>query len=88
MTTRYIDMKQYDADSRVIAWMEANELDPGNIPAAQYVQVSGEYLILQEFILGPEGFKLPLLDSSGEVCAWQKQTITRPLVSAPEDHGL
>jgi len=88
MTTRYIDLSQYDADPRVIAWLEANEIDPRDTPAVQHVQVSGGHLILQEFVRGPEGFKLPIHDENGEACAWQKQTITRPLLSAPEDHGL
>ena len=88
MTNRYIDLNQYDADPRVMAWMQANGIDPNNAPAAQYAQVAGNHLILQVWKLGEDGHKLPVHDDAGEVCAWQKQTVDVPLLSAPEDHGL
>ena len=88
MTNRHIDLNHYDGDPRVIAWLEANGLVASEVPAAQYVQVAGEHLIYQEFLCGEDDFKLPLHDSTGEACAWQKRTVTAPLLSAPEDHGL
>lgn len=89
MSNRYIDLSQYDADPRVMAWLEANGLDPYHVPAAQHVQVTGGHLVVQKFATGPDGHKIPLLDRvTEELCGWQKVTVTLPLLSAPEDHNL
>lgn len=85
---RYIDMNQYDGDPRVISWLEANDLNPCDVPAAQYIQVAGDNLIYQEFVKGPDGHKLPIHDKDGEACAWHKVLRMVPLLSAPEDHNL
>lgn len=89
MSHRYVDLNLPDIpDARVIAWLEANEIDPADTPSAQYVQVTDEYLIYQEFSTGPDGHRLPIHDSKGEACAWQKRMVTAPLLSRPEDHNL
>jgi hypothetical protein len=88
LTNRYIDLNQYDADPRVIAWLEAHDINPSDVPSAQYAQVAGGRLIYQEFLKGTDGHKLPIHDGNGEACAWQKRTTSVPLLSAPENHGL
>lgn len=89
MSIRYIDINLPGLpDPRVVAWLEANNIDPGNTPAAQYIQVTDEHLIYQEFAKSPDGFKLPIHDSKGEAVGWQKQMMSAPLLSAPENHGL
>lgn len=75
-------------DPRVIAWLEANNIDPKNIPAAQEALVEDNRVTLIEYVLGADGFKLPMHDSAGELTSWVKHTITVPLRSAPENHGL
>jgi len=89
MTYRYVDLNVPNLpDPKICAWLEANGIDPELAPAAQYAQVTDEFVIYQEFMRGPDGFKLPVHDSKGEACAWQKHIQVRPLVSPPEDHGL
>ena len=88
-TSRYIDLSQYDADPRVMAWLEANALDPNHVPAAQHAHVTGGHLVIQKFETGPDGHKIPLHDRiTGELCGWQKVTVTVPLHSSPEEHNL
>lgn len=89
MSHRYIDLNLPEIpDARIVAWLEANGIDPNNTPSAQYVQVTDEYLIYQEFRRGSDGHKLPIHDNQGEACAWQKRVVTAPLLSRPEDHNL
>jgi hypothetical protein len=89
MRNRYIDLSQYDADPRVMAWLEANGLDPHEIPANQHAQIFGEHLTVIEFVLeqtvpGAPPHKTMADDGSG----YKKRLRTVPLLSAPEDHNL
>lgn len=86
---KYIDLNLPDLPGpRAMAWLKANGIDPSDVPAAQYVQVTDSHLIYQAFKRGPDGHKLPILDSNGDACAWEKQMMSAPLLSAPEDHNL
>lgn len=86
---KYVDLNFSDLpDPRVVAWLEANGIDPSDVPAAQYVRVTDEHLLYQTFATGPDGHKLPIHNSSGEAVAWQLQMMSAPLLSAPEDHNL
>jgi hypothetical protein len=75
-------------DPDVVSWLEANGIDPSATPAAQYVQIAGGRINYLEFTVGEDGHKQPVLDEQGEVCAWQKHWVSRPLLSAPENHNL
>jgi len=75
-------------DPRIVAWLEANNIDPKNTPAAQEALVEDNRVTLIEYVLGADGFKLPVHDSDGEPIGWVKHTVTVPLISAPENHEL
>lgn len=69
-------------EPRVIAFLEANHIDPLNTPAAQEVLVTGEHLAYVEFSRDEEGNRI--LGGDG----FLKHLKVVPLLSAPENHGL
>lgn len=86
---QYYDLNQPTLpDPRVVSWLEANNIDPSSTPAVQYVQVAGGRIQYLEFMTGADGHRLPIHDGSGEVCAWHKRLVSKPLLSTPETHGL
>jgi len=90
MTKRILDFESYDhPDPRVIAWIEANKLDPNLIPANKPVVINGDKITVTEFVMeqtvpGAPPHKTMASDGSG----LKKTQRTVPLLSAPEDHGL
>ena len=90
MTYRELDLSGYNhPDERVMAWIEANNLDPNLIPADLPVIINGDKLTVTEFLLeqtvpGAPPHKTMAEDGSG----LKKTTRTVPLLSAPEAHGL
>lgn len=76
-------------DPQIMAWFEANGIDPNNVPAAQEVLVEDGKLTYIEFemrqtVPGAPPHKTLASDGSGYI----KRLRTVPLVSAPEDHNL
>lgn len=90
MTERMIDFESYeDADSRLLAWVRANGLDPWQLPRAQSAVIEDGNLTVTEWILeqtvpGAPPHKTLREDGSG----YKNRLRTVPLLSAPEDHGL
>jgi len=75
-------------DPRIIAWLEANDIDPSGVPAAQEALVENGQITIVEYVRNADGFKVPVHDSDGELTGWVRHLITLPLLSAPENHGL
>ena len=71
-------------EPRVIAWLEANGIDPKTTPAAQEVLVTDDHLAYVRWISDPEtgAYKIRGGDS------FLKEIVVVPLLSAPENHGL
>ena len=74
---------------QVMAWFEANGIDPGNVPAAQEVLVKDGELTFVEFLLEqtvPGAPPHKTMDADGS--RYKKVLRTIPMTSAPEAHGL
>lgn len=71
-------------DPKSVAWLEANNIDPSSVPAAQKALIDEEGLTLLFFIEDTDGGKI-LHENGNE---WKKELRTVPLVSAPETFGL
>ena len=90
MSKRTIDFESYDmADPRVMGWIEANGLDPHNIPLSSSAVIQDGNLTVTEWLLeqtvpGAPPHKTLADDGNG----YKKTRRTVPLLSAPEDHGL
>lgn len=69
-------------DPRVLAWLQANHIDPKSVPAEQEVLVTDEHMAYAEFLSNDDGTKV--LGGFG----YLKQLKTVPLISAPENFGL
>lgn len=83
MTARGVNINFSELpDPRVIAWLEANGIDPATVPAAQEVLVSTDHMAYVEFIVDEQGKKI-----QGSY-SYLKQIKTVPLISAPENFGL
>ena len=89
MSSRTIDLSKYDVDPRVIAWLEANGIDPSNSPADQEAHIADGTLTIQEWELtqGPDDTR-PHRTLNSEGNGWVRVTRTLALASPPEDHGL
>jgi hypothetical protein len=85
--SRRIDLSVFDADPRVIAWLDANGIDANHTPAAQEVLIEGDQLTYIEFLLGLDGCKVLSHRDDGSPF-YEKQLKTVTLVSAPENFGL
>jgi hypothetical protein len=70
-------------DPQRIAWMEANGIDPFSVPAAQEVLVTDHEIKFVQFVRSPDGIKK--LSAEG---GYEKELVTLPLISAPQNHGL
>jgi len=87
MSTRGVNLN-FDSipDPRAIAWLEANNLDPQDVPAAQEALVHDGHgvpvLAIAVFTRDQDGNKI--IGSFGFV----KHIRVVPLLSAPEDHNL
>jgi len=90
MTKRIFDFEAYPCpDPRVMAWIEANGLDPNLIPVAFPAVIEGDKLTVTEFILEQsDPNKPPHKAVSTDGSGFKKTQRTVPLLSAPEDHGL
>jgi hypothetical protein len=66
-----------------VEWIKANELDPFSVLHRQNVYVDEHAITLKRFILTVG--KAKQLDPDGNPLT---QTVTVPLISAPENHGL
>lgn len=90
MTKRVFDFEAYDCpDPRVMAWIEANGLDPALIPVALLAVIEGDRLTVTEFILRQtDPHKPPHKVVASDGSGFEKRERTVPLLSAPEDHGL
>lgn len=90
MTKRIINFESYDmAEPRLLAWIEANGLDPWQLPHAQSAVIEDGNLTVMEWILEqtvPGAPPHKTLADDGE--GYKKARRTVPLLSAPEDHGL
>lgn len=87
MTSRRINLDTpILPDPQMIAWMEANGINPSAVPAAQEVLVEDGRITYVEFELTPDGAKIIDHDGGDPRCRSFLRTV--PLVSAPEDHGL
>ncbi|MET4095112.1 hypothetical protein [Arthrobacter sp. UYCu712] len=87
MTARRINLDVPNLpDPRLIAWFEANGIDPGQVPAAQEVLIDGDQLTYVEFYRDPTGAKI--LDEDGGDPHYRKVLRTVTLTSAPENFGL
>ena len=90
MTKRIIDFEAYEmADPRIMAWTEANGLDPHNIPLKSIAVIEDGQLSITEWVLeqtvpGAPPHKTLADDGNG----YKRTQRTVPLLSAPEDHGL
>jgi hypothetical protein len=85
MTSRRINLDTpIIPDPQVMAWMEANGIDPHNVPAAQEVLVKDGQITFVEFVRNEDGIMI-LRD---EVHGFEKVLRTVPLISALEDHNL
>lgn len=72
----------------LIAFIRANGLDEFEVSAAHPLIIQGEELTVSAFIREPDatGRLRPVLADDGE--SYQKHSVTVPLKSPPEDHGL
>ncbi|MCT9624284.1 hypothetical protein HWD94_03990 [Pseudarthrobacter equi] len=90
MTTQTIDFSRFNApDDRVLAFLNANGLDPNTIPAQSTATIEDGNLTVSEFIFEqtvPGAPPHKTLNDDGTGC--KKTTRTVPLVSAPEQHGI
>ena len=83
MSTRSVNTNyETHPEPRVIAWLEANGIDPATTPAAQEVLVTDDHMAYVEFIVGEDGKKI--LGGNG----YLKLIKVVPLISAPENFGL
>lgn len=83
MSTRGVNINfETTSEPRVLAWFDANGIDPHTVPVAQEVLVTDDHLAYVEFMRGEDG-KL-VLGGNG----YLKQIKVIPLISAPENHGL
>jgi hypothetical protein len=71
-------------EPRVIAWLEANNIDPMTVPAAQEVLVTDEHIAYVRWVSDPETGAYKIMGGDG----WLKEIVVAPLLSAPEDHNL
>lgn len=83
MSTRGVNINfEANPEPRVIAWFEANGIDPNTVPVAQEVLVTDEHMAYVEFVLDEDSKKILGGNS------YLKAIKVVPLVSAPENHGL
>lgn len=73
-------------DPRVMAWCEANGIDPSNVPAEQGALVEDGRITFVEFVRNEDGVKI--IDDGGGDPHYRRVLRTVPLLSAPEDHNL
>lgn len=84
MSTRGVNINfEMTSEPRVIAWFEANGIDPNTVPIAQEVLVTDEHMAYVEFVLDADGKKV-----LGGSFGYLKSIKVVPLISAPENHGL
>lgn len=85
MTERRINLYTPNLpDPQRMAWMEANGIDPTLVPAAQEAIVTDTEISVIQFVRGEDGY----LQLRPDAQSYEKQLITVPLISAPENHGL
>lgn len=79
--------EQYHART---AWLEANGIDTLSIPAAQVVDTSGDTLTIKVFKEHqlPTGEKVRKFDPENPGKGYEKETVTVPHKSRPEEHGI
>jgi hypothetical protein len=90
MSSRTIDFESFEmADPRVMAWIEANGLDPNNIPLKSTAVIEDGELTVTEWLLeqtvpGAPPHKTLADDGNG----YKRTLHTVPLLAAPEDYEL
>jgi hypothetical protein len=70
-----------------LAWIRANGLDPHRVKAHQTAIIEDGKLTLDLFEVDGHGHKIIQYAADGEPEA-KLRTITVPLISEPEDHGV
>lgn len=85
MTDRRINLDVPDIpDPKICAWLEANGIDPSDVPAAQEVIVKDGEISFSQFVR--RGDMTRVLNLAGD--AYVKEARTVPMLSAPENFGL
>jgi hypothetical protein len=88
MSKRVIYLSGYNhPDPRIMAWIEANGLDPHRIPVNAPVFIEDGQITVTEFVLEqtvPGAPPHKTLTDDG----WKSVQRAAPLLSSPEDHGL
>jgi len=72
-------------DPQRMAWLEANDVDPSTVPAAQEALVEDGKLTFVALVQ-EDGHSVQ--DPTTSEHRWLKELRTVPLISAPENHGL
>lgn len=88
MTDRIIHPEAYPyRHPPLLEFIRANDLDPWDIPAAFPLVVEGDQLTVTEFVFEvlPNGERRKVIINGDSI---KKRTVTVPLKSPPEDHGL
>lgn len=70
-------------DPQRTAWLEANGIDPRNVPAAQEVLIENGQLTFVEFVRSADNGALLIEDDH-----YLKVLRAVPLISPPEEHNL
>lgn len=81
--SRLIDLNDYPlAHQPAINWLRANGLNAAHVPKDQVIEVGHGRLWVKKFVLDGRGKKII---SGNDVVT---ETVSVPLISAPETHGL
>lgn len=81
--SRLIDLNDYPlAHQPAINWLKANGLNPLHVPKDQVIEVGHGRLWVKKFVLREDGRKL--IENYDAVT----ETVSVPLISTPETHGL
>lgn len=92
MTERQIDPTEYPIPHPpLLEFTRANGLDPWNIPVDSPMFIKGEELTATQFVhetVDGRPRKVLIHNPDGTIDSFAKRTVTVPLISPPEDHGL
>lgn len=90
MTERLIHPEDYEPlpNVQLNAFITANGLSPNDVSAGQPLILEGGRLTVTEFLFEalPDGRRRKVLEPGGN--SFVKRSVTVPLISPPEDHGL
>ena len=70
-------------DRDIWAWLEANGINPENVPARQHVLIIDQRIVFIEFLLDDNGHKI-----YDQHVGFKKQANMVPLLAAPDNYRL